>query len=866
MSVSDIRKVYDIFFRPGEVVELRALGVGGKNKLWGGTFARQDQGVFGYYDNAEAFARDAWGLEQLNDPPHGIYFTINPPLPAVMARAHNRLVAVNKKRPCTSDKEIRCVRWLPIDLDVSKAVRPTGVSSSQAELDQAKEAGLQLRQLLTDLGFPDPVKGMSGNGYHLNYRIPDMDPEDAKALLKKCLAALQAQLSVEHVDVDQKVYNPSRIWKIYGTTARKGDSIPGRPHRKSFLFKSTPATFDQVEEVPLAKLQALAELAPKEETAASCNLPAKIQERKPAGGRGRTKRMHTQSLGKVQLDKYLTAYGINHRIEHKNGSTWYYMVDGCLFDKNHKGAAIIQNSDGKITHTCWHDSCSGYIWPDVRQIISGNAKIAEYCENYDPTWEPSRISGTGLLEGVEVEKPDKPGEGSLLATIINAPKEVPPLGEIHTSEFFQWRGKREKFSVQKLVSYLSILLAPIVSTDGKFYRYQNGVWAQYDDGNVRQLIVMALKDRVQGNWVSEGVTVLKDTVRREEEHWLPYPDLVNVRNGMVNLADGSLIHHDPKYCSRVQLPLDFTPEASAPRFAQFLAEIFPETGPSGAWGDGGGIKTMMLQEFMGYCLMNTCKYEKCLFMYGQGANGKSTVLKVLEQMLGEGHCGAMNIDDLANRFNIPYLQNKLINVSAEAIAKEQSAVQNLKRFISGDRVEGEWKHGERVNFAPRTKFLFAMNLPPNIQDKSHGFDRKVLVLNFNRVFDESEMDRDLGETLESELAGIFVFALEGAMRLRQQNCFTTGEIIEADKSIFMGQLNNVLMFVGEQCEIDPKARIPSDDLFESYKTWCGNSGLRPLGAPKFQEQLMHKWGVKKIKGRWPEGRRMTLVGITLMNQ
>jgi putative DNA primase/helicase len=860
LSEAEIRKVYNVFFKPGEVVELRALGCGGKNKAWEG-FARQDLGVFGYFDNAEAFAQAATALDRLQEPPHGIYFTINPPLPAVMARSSNRLVAVNKKRPCTSDKEARCVRWLPIDLDVSKALRPAGISSSKEELDLALEAGRQLLAFLSqDMGFPDPVKGMSGNGYHLNYRVPEMDPEEGKVLIKQCLAALKTKLTVEHVDVDQKVFNPSRIWKIYGTHARKGDHIEGRPHRQSFLSKSTPDTFDQVPEVPLKKLQALAAMAPQEKKTAA-TLPA---VKKPAGGKLR--RMHTNSLGKVQLDKYLTAFGINYRLVQKNGSDWYFMVDGCLFDKNHQGAAIIQNSDGKITYTCWHDSCSGYTWPDVRQIISGNEKIAEYCENYDPTWVPSRTSGTGLLEGVEVEQPDRPGEGSLLATIINAPKEVPPPGEIHTSEFFQWRGKREKFSVQKLVSYLSILLAPIVSTDGKFYRYQNGVWTQYYDGNVRQLIVMALKDRVQANWVSEGVTVLKDTVRREEEHWLPYPDLVNVRNGMVDLSDGSLIHHDPKYCSRVQLPLDFDPEASAPRFEKFLTEIFPETGPSGAWGDGGGVKTMMLQEFMGYCLMNTCKFEKCLFMYGQGANGKSTVLKVLERMLGESHCGAMNIDDLANRFNIPYLQNKLINVSAEAIAKEQSAVQNLKRFISGDRVEGEWKHGERVNFAPRTKFLFAMNLPPNIQDKSHGFDRKVLVLNFNRVFDESEMDRDLGETLESEMAGIFVFALEGAMRLRQQNRFTTGEIIEADKSMFMGQLNNVLMFVGEQCEINPNARIPSDDLFESYKTWCENSGLRPLGAPKFQEQLMHKWGVKKIKGRWPEGRRMTLVGITLMNQ
>jgi putative DNA primase/helicase len=273
---------------------------------------------------------------------------------------------------------------------------------------------------------------------------------------------------------------------------------------------------------------------------------------------------------------------------------------------------------------------------------------------------------------------------------------------------------------------------------------------------------------------------------------------------------------------------------------------------------------MMLQEFMGYCLMDTCKYEKCLFMYGQGANGKSTVLNVMEQMLGDDHCSAMNIDDLANRFNIPYLQNKIINVSAEAIAKEQSGVQNLKRFISGDRVEGEWKHGERVNFSPRTKFIFAMNLPPNIHDKSHGFNRKVLVLNFNRVFEEYEMDRDLMVKLREELNGIFVFALEGAMRLRQQNGFTDGDIIDQDKDMFMGQLNNVLMFVGEQCVVEEGARSKSDDLFEAYKAWCDKSGLRPLGSPKFQEQLMHKWKIEKVRGCWPEGRRMTYIGIRLM--
>ncbi len=860
MSDSDIEKVYNVFFRPGEVVELRALGCGGKNNAWEG-FARHDTGVFGYCNNAKDFVRSAEALDRLAEPPYGIYFTINPPKPAVMARAHNRLVAVNKKRPCTSDKEIRKVRWLPIDIDVSNAVRPTGVSSSAEELKLTRLAGIEIVKFLSEkMGFPDPIKGMSGNGHHVIYRIPEMVPEEAKPLLKKCLAALQDQLTVEHVEVDQKVFNPSRIWKLYGTTARKGDHTNDRPHRQSRLFKDAPKSFDEVPEVPLNKLIALAELAHKDDQSkASHSLPAKSPV-------NHIEKSYSRNFGKVLLGQYLTAYGVNYRVEQKNGSDWYFLDDGCPFDPQHKGkdAAIIQNQDGKITYYCFHNSCHGLTWKDVRQVISGNDKIVEFCENYDPDWTPTRSCGTGLLTHVKVLSPGPPGKGSLIVEILNAPETVPPPDEIDPYEFFERRGKRHKFCVHKLVAYLATLLRPIVCTSGKFYRYDNGFWQEMADADVRQMIVAALGERVQANWVKEALTLLKDRVRRQDEHWQPYPELVNVRNGMVNIEDGSLLPHDPKYCSRVQLPIDYDPNATAPRLEQFFTEIFPENGEDGTWQTGGMLKMMMLQEFMGYCLMETCKYERCMFMYGQGANGKSTVLNVMEKMLGADHCSDMNIDDLANRFNIPYLQNKLINKSPEALSKEQSAVQKLKSFISGDRVVGEWKHGEQVSFAPRTKFLFAMNLPPNIHDKSHGFNRKILVLNFNRVFEEHEMDRDLAVKLENELDGIFVFALEGAMRLRQQDGFTDGGIIHQDKDMFMGQLNNVLLFVSEECEIEDGARIPSDDLFEAYKAWCDKNGLRALGAPKFQEQLLHKYKIKKVKGCWSERRRMTFNGIRLI--
>ena len=213
---TDIRDVLDAILADDQVTELRMFK-GGKP-------------YFGYFTDLRHMAElaaDADGKET-----DGIYLVMNPIDPAVLesTRALNKIEPA-EKGDTTKDVDILCRRWLLIDLDPE---RETGVSATDDEKRAALERKDALRDYLSSRGWPDPIEGDSGNGAHLLYRI-DL-PTDDTGLCRGVLHALHRLFSDDVVKVDTTVHNPSRIWKLYGTTARKGTNTPERPHRRSGLI------------------------------------------------------------------------------------------------------------------------------------------------------------------------------------------------------------------------------------------------------------------------------------------------------------------------------------------------------------------------------------------------------------------------------------------------------------------------------------------------------------------------------------------------------------------------------------------------------------------------------------------------------
>jgi hypothetical protein len=222
-DASEVCRFLSLISEPDQIFEMRLLHIRLREVRFPLTMS-------GYFNDHGALAENA---RKYNTYAQGLYVTLNPINPALLARAANRLRVVGKDDPLTSDRDILVRRWLPIDLD---PVRPAGISSTEEEHGSALERALQIRDALHKEGWPAPIVGDSGNGGHLLYNI-DL-PSNDEGLVKQCLQALARRFDDDIVKIDQSVFNPSRIWKLYGTITRKGDPLAERPHRLARILEA----------------------------------------------------------------------------------------------------------------------------------------------------------------------------------------------------------------------------------------------------------------------------------------------------------------------------------------------------------------------------------------------------------------------------------------------------------------------------------------------------------------------------------------------------------------------------------------------------------------------------------------------------
>ncbi len=845
-AVDQYRQVMDLFFVPGEVVEIRAFDLQGKNKAWDG-WSRGS--VFGYFDDPERFAE---GAASLNAAGAGsVFYTANPCNPDLLARANNRLIAHDNKRPSTSNPNIACIRWLLIDLDPQ---RPGGISSSNSELEATQLVARSIVHYLENRhGWPKGVQALSGNGHHIMYRMPDLINEDhisgSNGLVHRVLKNLATKFNTPLVEVDQVVYNAARVWKLYGTWARKGDSTELRPHRQSKIYPvDGRSSLDDIAIVTMEQLQAVA-LPEVEKKPAQ--LPARTHT--PKYNKASATNPCNQQSGPGRFVKgreYLDDHGVKVTAVLEEGELTRFCFDQCLFDESHIGhkscAIVISSSPPFITYHCYHNTCN-YTWQDAKAKLSGKKSLAQYCENYDPNWQPP----AGRRPAPTPREQLSPLE-VVVQVVDGAAEEENPV-EVSPYRFFS-EGKRPAFILDEMARYVSAYLHPLVHTDGDYWHYASGVWSVLNRKEIGKVVAVALKDQMSTSRIENTVMAISYTANLEEERWQPPEHLINLRNGMVNFRENKLQDHDHMYFSRVQVPFAYDPEARCPQWDQAVMDIF----------DNNTAKVLLLQEFMGYIFMPTSRFEKCLFMFGTGANGKSTILRVVEELVGHMHVSALSLSAFSERFGLFVLRDKLVNISSEVDAKDPSGTENLKKAISGDLISSDKKFGEAVTFRTTCKFLFAMNSPPAISDKTYGFARKVMILNFDRRFSEEEMDKELIGKLLTELPGIFNWALDGARRLLEQETFTTDDGIKEDTEKFMSSMNPVLIFLEEICLVQESAKVATADLFNEYKKWCDETLHRPMGRVRFYEQIVCLPGVKKTRPRIGGSRKNYFTGLGLV--
>ena len=363
-DANEITHALRLWFQAGDVFEVRVLDAVS-------TDYRREHIESGYFDY-EHISAVPEALKRLLSF-RGVYVTVNPVNPDLLARAVNRLRPAGRN-PTTADTDIVRRRWLLIDCDPRRA---SGVSSSNSEHDFALAKAREIRDGLSSLGWPKPVLTDSGNGAQLMYRI-DLPADDGE-LVRRVIGEI-AKASSEQVAIDTSVHNPARIWRLPGTMNCKGDSIPERPHRMARIL-------EEPQDIVSVSREQMQDIVSYQSEDTQTDVPDDEWK-------------HTMPA--FDLDSWIAQYcpELGSPQPWKGGRKWIFPV--CPFNEAHtnKSAVLIQEPSGAVAFKCHHNGCSGNDWRALRELREPGC--------YDRREEAnSDVDLSGILKPNRIEKQEK---------------------------------------------------------------------------------------------------------------------------------------------------------------------------------------------------------------------------------------------------------------------------------------------------------------------------------------------------------------------------------------------------------------------------------------------------------------------------
>ncbi|OWW18363.1 DNA primase family protein [Noviherbaspirillum denitrificans] len=431
---------------------------------------------------------------------------------------------------------------------------------------------------------------------------------------------------------------------------------------------------------------------------------------------------------------------------------------------------------------------------------------------------------------VFIESGDAPMDvdALLLANIPDAPH---TSGKGSSSEVQTYREIAEAVRA-------NLFTGPVWYYHENFRMYENGYWRQLDMKVDVMKEILKFAPDISASGVREVTETLKllladhanETADDASNEHARLPNrLICLSNGTLDPTTGELRPHSPYPRLLSGLPTPWIPEAKAPRFLEFLREI---------WGSEPDYhqRVIFLQDFMGYLLYPSNKFETFVWFTGHGANGKSVLLRVMADLVGRENTTWAMLDRLSVPAVRTTLEGKHLNISTEMNVQATQADGYLKSITSGEEVEADPKWKESYSFRPYVKLVAATNHLPHLKDHSEGFARRAVILSFNRIFETHERDSSLAEKLAEERAGILAFAVVGLQRLLKRGGFERPPSSLEHVATYRVESDAVAVFHRDflvSCDTGTSV----GDLYAAYREFCTTNGFHPRNSAQFGRRL-----------------------------
>lgn len=423
-----------------------------------------------------------------------------------------------------------------------------------------------------------------------------------------------------------------------------------------------------------------------------------------------------------------------------------------------------------------------------------------------------------------------------------------------------------------------------------WFYYDNGIW-QPDTGNLRAMkccmdlanlmyaFALEIKDedkrkayiKYSSRWQSHSirVNILKDA---QVHHPISYGSfdadiyIFNCRNGTLHIDTGEFTEHRSTDLLTKISPVVYDPTAYSERFATYIDEIM----------SGDADRAKFLQKILGYGLTGDTRHECMTILYGVTTrNGKGTLCESVLKVLGDYGCasrpetiamksytnGSQPSEDVARLAGV-----RFVNIPEPGKGMVLDAAK-VKAMTGNDTLNARFLHENSFDFQPQFKIYVNTNFLPVINDMTLFSSDRIIIIPFDRHFDEQSRDTTLKRRFAEEgvQSAILNWLLEGYRLLQKEGLYLPQSVKDATDR-YQHDSDKMVLFFEDNLVEDATAEEPTSKVYARFKGWCHENGCYPESMKNFKQGLQAFAQVVRKRPKYGGEKTTILIGYRLFTE
>jgi putative DNA primase/helicase len=334
------------------------------------------------------------------------------------------------------------------------------------------------------------------------------------------------------------------------------------------------------------------------------------------------------------------------------------------------------------------------------------------------------------------------------------------------------------------------------------------------------------------------------------------PWLINCQSGTLDLRTGKLGAHDPAHLITRLAPVEYDAGAECPRFKQFLRETLLDD-----------AVISFVKRYAGYTLTGITRERLLAILYGFGKNGKTTLVELVRDVLGDYATNTDTETLLMKRYqgvgnDVAALKGARFVSAAEVEKGRRLAESKVKQLTGRDTVTARYLFGEPFDFRPEFKLWLSTNNKPVIQGTDDAIWDRIKLIPFTQRFDGERQDPKLADKLRAESEGVFAWMVEGCLEWQEHGLAEPEKVAKATEQ-YRAEMDTLAAFIEDRCVIAKDAMAPATPLYKAYRFWCDDAGEKPETQKMFGMRLRERGLVNDKIKQGPHKDRKGWFGIGL---